>query len=153
MASLEEVTFDLARHALAEQEGVVRDVRVRTGPLLAAAAAVAALMGRPAIEDAAAVQAGFAVLGSLGAIGVVVAGIAVLRPRALAFSVDSGALYEQAWWDRDDPAVYYRRLADSFDQQRRTNQAEVRRVHIAFSVALVALVVQVLGLSVAVAVA
>ena len=50
MLTLEEITFQAGRDALADQEAVVAGVRQRTGTLLAAQALVASFLGGTAIS-------------------------------------------------------------------------------------------------------
>jgi hypothetical protein len=47
--TLEEITYDAGRHALAEQEALVAGIRQRTGTLLAAHALVASFLGAATI--------------------------------------------------------------------------------------------------------
>ncbi len=45
MSTLDQITYDAGRHALADQEAFVAGVRQRTGTLLAAHALVASFLG------------------------------------------------------------------------------------------------------------
>jgi hypothetical protein len=51
MPTLEEITYDAGRAALADQESVVAGIRQRTGTLLAAQALVASFLGGTAIKE------------------------------------------------------------------------------------------------------
>jgi hypothetical protein len=52
MRTLEEITYDAGRHALADQESLVAGIRQRTGTLLAAHALVASFLGMSRLSGA-----------------------------------------------------------------------------------------------------
>jgi hypothetical protein len=93
--TLEEVTYEAGRAALADQEAMVGGIRQRTGTLLAAQALVASFLGGTAIKDH-----GFHALGWLAVLallmGLVVAAV-VLAPWRLKFAVNARDLYEQLY--------------------------------------------------------
>jgi hypothetical protein len=95
MPTLEEITYDAGRAALADQESVVAGIRQRTGTLLAAQALVASFLGGTAIKEH-----GFHLWGSL-AVAALVVGLAVaaivLAPWRLKFAVDARDLYEELY--------------------------------------------------------
>ncbi|HEV7495664.1 hypothetical protein [Baekduia sp.] len=95
MKTLEEVTYEAGRAALADQEAMVGGIRQRTGTLLAAQALVASFLGGTAIKDH-----GFHALGWLAVLallmGLVVAAV-VLAPWRLKFAVNARDLYEQLY--------------------------------------------------------
>jgi hypothetical protein len=95
MTTLEEITYDAGRHALADQEALVAGIRQRTGTLLAAHALVASFLGGATIR-----VAGLDVLGSIAlatlVIGLVVSAI-LLAPWRLKFAVDARDLYDQLY--------------------------------------------------------
>jgi hypothetical protein len=88
---LEEITYETARAALADQESLVSGIRQRTGTLLAAHALVASFFGGPAIE-----RDGFDLL-TWAAVATLVAGLVlaagVLAPWRLQFSFDARDFY------------------------------------------------------------
>ncbi len=94
MKTLEEITYEAGRAALAEQESVVAGIRQRTGTLLAAHALVASFLGGASIRDGIDPWA-FAALGVLVA-GLVVAAI-LLAPWRVRFAVDARDLYEELY--------------------------------------------------------
>ncbi len=51
MRTLEEITYEAGRSALADQESLVAGVRQRTGTLLAAHALVASFLGATTVRD------------------------------------------------------------------------------------------------------
>ncbi len=93
--TLEEVTYEAGRAALADQEAMVSGIRQRTGTLLAAQALVASFLGGTAIRDH-----GFHALGWLAVLvllmGLVIAAV-VLAPWPLTFAVDVHDLYEKLY--------------------------------------------------------
>jgi uncharacterized membrane protein YdcZ (DUF606 family) len=90
---LEEITYEVGRSALADQESVVAGIRQRTGTLLAAHALVASFLGATTVH-----ARGFhafswlAIAALLG--GLIVAAV-LLAPWQLKFAVDARELYEQ----------------------------------------------------------
>lgn len=76
----------------------------------------------------------------------------MLRPRKFGFSIDSVGLYEAARDDHEHPEIYYVRLATTLREMRSDNEPVVERLHTYFAVALGGLLVEALGLAVAVAV-
>jgi hypothetical protein len=93
--TLEEVTYEAGRAALAEQEAMVTGIRQRTGTLLAAQALVASFLGGTALKGH-----GFHAVGWLAVLvllmGLVVAAV-VLAPWRLRFAVNARDLYEQLY--------------------------------------------------------
>ena len=91
MKTLEEVTYEAGRDALADQESLVAGLRQRTGTLLAAQALVASFLGGAAIKTE-----GFDVWGWIAVVALVM-GLAVaavvLWPWKLKFAVDANDLY------------------------------------------------------------
>lgn len=95
MKTLEEITYDAGRHALADQESLVAGIRQRTGTLLAAHALVASFLGGATIR-----AQGLGTLGSVGLACLVlglVAAAALLAPWRLKFAVNAGDLYKQLY--------------------------------------------------------
>jgi hypothetical protein len=95
MPSLEEITYEAGRYALADQETLVSGIRQRTGTLLAAHALVASFLGATTIHSH-----GLGWLGWL-AVSTLVAGLCdaaiLLAPWSLKFAVDSRELYEELY--------------------------------------------------------
>jgi hypothetical protein len=92
MPTLEEITYDAGRHALADQEAIVAGVRQRTGTLLAAHALVASFLGGTTLSARRLGPWGWVALSAL----VVRLGIAavLLAPWRLTFAVEARDLYE-----------------------------------------------------------
>ena len=95
MKTLEEITYEAGRDALADQESLVAGIRARTGTLLAAQALVASFLGGAAIR-----AHGFHVLAWLAIVALVVGlGLAaiVLAPWKLKFALDAKELYRELY--------------------------------------------------------
>lgn len=92
MTTLEEITYEAGRAALADQESLVAGVRQRTGTLLAAQALVASFLGGAAIKGHRLDGWGWSAVAML-VLGLAIAAI-VLAPWRLRFAVDATDLYE-----------------------------------------------------------
>lgn len=145
--------FELGRDALAEQERQVAEVRARGSTLLAAGAVVASLLAKPVFHDGhphGAAEVGATAAGVLGAAGILVLVVLLLRPYALAFSVSAGATYRALWeahiLDENTADIA---LAEAFDERREQNAVVVRRLTGFLVGALLALVLETAGLATA----
>lgn len=83
--------YDIARHALAEQEARVSSIRAHTSALVAAQALIASFLGRDVLEHGSAGGWGWAAVATL-AVGLVVAA-AVLAPWNVRFALDVHRVY------------------------------------------------------------
>jgi hypothetical protein len=157
MASFEERIYQLGLEALAEQERQVAEVRSRGSTLLAAGAVIASLLAKPVFhgghpDDA--LETFTTVSGLLGAGGLLLVVVLLLRPYELGFSVNAPATY-RALWEKgilEQPMVDLA-LADAFEEQRETNLRAVRRLVWLLGMALGALVLETAGLAAAAALA
>ena len=95
MPTLEEITYDAGRAALADQESIVAGVRQRTGTQLAAHALVASFLGATAVHARGLHTWGWVALATLVA-GLVVSAI-LLAPWRLKFAVDATDLYRELY--------------------------------------------------------
>lgn len=155
--TLEEVVYDQARSALDEQREVVADLRSRAAPVLAGAAAIAALLADPAIDDGLSVGENFlhallSCIGIIGAIGALVGAILLLAPRRFGFSLDVARLYDSAVADREQPERYLLRLAESMRRRRVANAAGVEALHRLLAIGLIGVSLEIAGFATAVAV-
>ncbi len=102
LKTLEEITYDAGRHALADQEAIVAGIRQRTGTLLAAHALVASFLGAATIR-----AHGFEVWGAV-AVAALVVGLLLaamlLAPWQLKFAVDARDLYRELYEQAADEA-------------------------------------------------
>ncbi len=157
MTSFEERVYQLGSEALAEQERQVAEVRSRGSTLLAAGAVIASLLAKPVFHgghpnDVLEMLA--TVVGLLGAGGLLLNVVLLLRPYELGFSVNAPAAY-RALWDKgilEQPMVDLA-LADAFEEQREANTKAVRRLVWFLGAALAALVLETTGLAAAAALA
>ena len=93
---LEEIAYDAGRHALADQDALVTNIRQRTGTLLAAHALVASFLGSTTIRAQHGLHGwGWIALAAL-VIGLVVSAV-LLAPWNMKFAVDARNLYEQLY--------------------------------------------------------
>jgi hypothetical protein len=95
MRTLEDITYEAGRSALADQEGLVTGIRQRTGTLLAAHALVASFLGATAVRARGLHTLGWVALAAL-ALGLVVAAI-LLAPWELRFAVHAPDLYDHLY--------------------------------------------------------
>lgn len=103
MSTLEQITFETGRSALADQESLVIGILQRTGALLAAHALVASFLGASAVKAHGLHGIAWIALLAL-ALGLVVAAV-LLAPWKLRFAIDArelyDALYDQAREESD----------------------------------------------------
>ena len=143
MRTLEDITYDAGRHALADQESLVAGIRQRTGTLLAAHALVASFLGGATLRDEGPSALSWLALASLVA-GLIVAAI-LLAPWQLHFALDARELYyglrEQAASEGGADTFGWLAAAGFTHQALHTeNTARVRRMS-SLSGALAALMV------------
>jgi hypothetical protein len=144
----ERLAYETALHGLDKQEEVLRELRARTGILLAASSLTASFLGRTALEPSGSVGR-VVVLGlALVAFSVsIAASIYVLMPKSpLRFSPAGSILYEQLYEFRDDLGEVYRRLAYELDRGWESNERQITRLYDVFRVAAIALGLEVLVL-------
>lgn len=131
--------------ALDKQEGLLSELRARTGVLLAASALAASFLGQSAFSQP---SAGLSMLALLGLVLSIGASVFVLVPREnqFVFSLSGTALYEGLYGFREEPAELYRRL--TYDTQRfwTSNDLRLQPLFRAFRCAAGALVLEILAL-------
>jgi hypothetical protein len=157
MASFEERIYQLGAEALAEQERQVSEIRTRGAALLAAGAVIASLLAKPVFQmghPKRGVEVLATVSGLIGAAGLLVFVVLLLRPYALAFCVSAPATLRGLW----DQGIHQQpmvdlALADAFEKRREANTRIVRRLVVLLRLALAALVLETAGLGVAAALA
>lgn len=142
MPHLEEITYDIGRAALADQESLVSGIRSRTGTLVAAQALVASFLGGAVADRGSFGVFGWAAMTML-VLGLVLA-VVLLWPWPLRFSLEAAELYNDLRAQADEGTLRWLLLAALAhkDIQRR-NLGVVRRL-VRFSAALsVVTVVQI----------
>lgn len=100
--TLEEITYEAGRSALADQESAVAGIRQRTGTLLAAHALVASFLGAITLR-----ARGLEVFGWLALVALVlglVAAAVLLSPWRLKFAIDARELYQDLYAQASDEA-------------------------------------------------
>jgi hypothetical protein len=95
MKTLEEITYEAGRHALADQEATVTGIRQRTGTLLAAHALVASFLGATTVRVHGLEAWGWVALAALVA-GLVLAAV-LLAPWKVRFALEAPKLYVELY--------------------------------------------------------
>jgi hypothetical protein len=157
MASFEERIFGLGSEALAEQEPQVAEVRGRASALLAGGAVIASLLAGPVFDGRhprGASELIATAIGLVGAAGLLIFVLLLLRPYTLGFSVNAGATYRALWEQGilEQPMVDIA-LAEAFEERRTLNAPAVRRLTVFLTLALVAAVLETAGLATSAALA
>jgi hypothetical protein len=157
MTSFEERIYQLGSEALAEQERQVAEVRSRGSTLLAAGAVIASLLAKPVFHGghpSGAAETYATIVGLIGAGGLLVFVVMLLRPYQLGFSVNAKTTYRVLWEKEilEQPMVDLA-LAEAFEEQKEENTKTVRRLVWFLGLALGALVLETAGLAAAAALA
>jgi hypothetical protein len=155
MTGFAERMFQLGLEALAEQERQVAEVRTRGSALLAAGAVIASLLVKPVFQEGhshEALETFATVVGLLGAGGLLVCVVMLLRPYELGFTINAPVTYHALWDDGvlEQPMMDLA-LADAFEKRREMNSGVVGRLSLFLGLALGALVLETAGLAAAAA--
>jgi hypothetical protein len=144
MPTLEEIAYDAGRHALADQESIVSEIRRSTGTLLAAHALVASFLGAATLRSEGLHNWSWVALAALVA-GLVVAAT-LLAPWRLVFAVDPHELYGQLYTQvrREVGADSTEWLAAAGFGYVRVRERNVRRVKLMSALSTVLAVLMVL---------
>jgi hypothetical protein len=100
--TLEELTYDAGRHALADQESVVGGIRQRAGTLVAAHAVVASFLGGTVLRSGR--LDGWGWLAVVALVAALAIAAALLAPWRLKFAVDARDLYRELYADATSEA-------------------------------------------------
>lgn len=142
---LSKLAYDADLRALDKQEALLEEVRSRTGLLLGASSLATSFLGQRAFAGSPAT--GFAIVAVVAFILSIASGVYILLPKnELVFALVGTAIYEQLYEFRGDPGEVYRRLAYDMDRFWSKNDQKMRRLFVAYRVAAVALVVEILSL-------
>jgi hypothetical protein len=143
VASLYGISYELSLRALNQQEGVLNELRTRTGTLLAASSFVASFLGaRAAIADA---FSWLTVLGLAAFAITILGGLYVLIPRGgLIFALRGTVLLEAEFGEPGGLPEVHRRLTYWLEGFRDDNQRIIDRLFRAFSVAALAVLAEVI---------
>jgi hypothetical protein len=145
-ADFEKLAYEAALRGLDKQEGLLEELRSRTGVLLAASSLAASFLGQQAFQHphpaALVVAALVAFVVSIGA------SVFILMPKTdLIFSQKGAGLFEGLYAVRDDLAEVYRRLAYDLDRFWDSNDKTIVKLIRSYKVAATALVIEILSLA------
>jgi hypothetical protein len=142
----EKLAYEAALRGLDKQEGLLEELRTRTGVLLAASSLAASFLGQQAFKDPHPHSLAIAALASfIVSIG---ASVFILLPKKdLIFALRGAGLYEGLYALRDDSAEVYRHLAYDLDRFWESNDHKIRWLSRAYTLAATALVVQIISLA------
>jgi hypothetical protein len=133
---------------LDKQDEVFRELRARTGLVLAASALAASFLGDTALDNGPLLLTVLALVAFACSVG---ASIYVLLPkRDLIFSLAGSTIYEELYEFRDDIDEVYRRLAYDLDRFRERNDDALQSLVRGFRTASLALAAEVIFLLLAV---
>jgi hypothetical protein len=146
VGEFEKLTYDAALRGLDKQEGLLEELRTRTGVLLAASSLAASFLGQQAFRDpdprGLAISALVAFVVSIGA------SLFILLPKKnLVFAETGAGLYEGLYAVRDDMPEVYRQLAYELDRFWDSNDKRINWLTRVFTGAASALVVEILSLA------
>lgn len=142
----EKLAHDAALRGLDKQEGLLEELRSRTGVLLAASSLAASFLGQQAFRNpsprALVIVALAAFVISIGA------SVFILLPKKnLIFSERGAGLYEGLYAVRNNLPEVHRRLAYDLDRFWESNDRYIRWLTRAFTLAAAGLVVEILALA------
>jgi hypothetical protein len=139
MSTLEQITYDAGRHALADQEAFVTDLRHRAGTVLAAHALVASFLGGTVLRGGGSSTLSWLALTTLVA-GVIVAAI-LLAPWQLRFAIDARDLYRELQTDADG---HLAGAGFAYQKLYTSNMSKTRRMSSLLGVLAILMVAQTL---------
>jgi hypothetical protein len=155
MATFEERMYSLGVDALAEQERQVAEVRGRASVLLAAGAVVPSLLAKSVFHGdhpEGFIEIAAAAVGLIGAAGILVFVVLLLRPYEVGFSMKAGETYRELFrLDVLEQPMIDLALADALDERREENAKTVERLVLWLALALGSLVLETAGLALAAA--
>jgi hypothetical protein len=143
----EKLAYAAALRGLDKQEGLLEELRTRTGVLLAASSLAASFLGQQAFRDPS--PRGLAITALVAFIVSIGACVSILLPKENLFFSEAGAgLYEGLYAVREDIAEVYRRLAYELDHLWDLNDMAISKLARTYKVAAAALVTEILSLAV-----
>ena len=128
----EKLAYEAALRGLDKQEGLLEELRTRTGVLLAASSLAASFLGQQAFQNPS--PRGLAITALVAFVGSIAASVFILLPKKNLIFAEAGAgLYEGLYAFRDDmPEVYRRprlRPRPLLGFQRQEDQVANSRLH------------------------
>jgi len=147
VGEFEKLAYEAALRGLDKQEGLLEELRTRTGVLLAASSLAASFLGQRAFQDPS--PRGLAIAALVAFVISIGASVYVLMPKENLYFSEAGAgLYEGLYAVREDIAEVYRRLAYELDRFWDSNNGTITTLTSTYKVAATALVVEILSLAV-----
>ncbi|HMI82130.1 MAG TPA: hypothetical protein VK480_10115 [Solirubrobacterales bacterium] len=142
---LEKLAYEAALRGLDKQEGLLEELRGRTGILLAASSLAASFLGQQAFRFPS--PKGFAIAALAAFVASIASSVFILLPkRNLVFAPAGGDVYSSFYAVRKDLSEVYRRLAYDLDRFWESNDKEIGHMSKAFTIAAGLLVVETLSL-------
>ena len=142
----EKLAYEAALRGLDKQEGLLEELRTRTGVLLAASSLAASFLGQQAFQDPS--PRGLTIAALTAFIVSIGASVYILMPKEdLYFSEAGAGLYEGLYGVRGDIAEVYRRLAYELDRFWDSNDTTVVKLSHTYRLAASALVIEILSLA------
>jgi hypothetical protein len=143
-ATREEVAYEAAQRALELQSDAFKELRARTGTLLAAASLAASFLGGQAIRAAG--LGPLSIIGLLAFLATVIPCLYLLLPeQKLHFGLEGGPLYERLYRDGvEAPAEVHRVVAYWLDDVFRANLPRLHHLFRVYTAAAAALGLEVI---------
>lgn len=142
----EKLAYEVAVRGLDKQEGLLEELRARTGVLLAASSLAASFLGQQAFREPG--PRGLAIAALAAFVVSIGASVFILLPKKnLIFAEAGTGLYEGLYAVRDDMAEVYRRLAYDLDRFWESNDEKISWLTRSYTVAAAALVTEILSLA------
>jgi hypothetical protein len=142
----EKLAYEAALRGLDKQEGLLEELRTRTGVLLAASSLAASFLGQRAFQDTSPRGLVFAAL--IAFVISIAASVFILLPKKNLIFAEAGAgLYEGLYAVRNNMPEVYRRLAYDLDLFWDSNDMKIAWLTRTYTVAASALVIEVLSLA------
>lgn len=121
----EKLAYEAALRGLDKQEGLLEELRARTGILLAASSLAASFLGQQAFRNPS--PRGLVISALVAFVVSIGASVFILLPKKdLIFSVAGAGLYEGLYAVRDDMSEVYRRLAYDSDRFWEANEGKIQ---------------------------
>jgi hypothetical protein len=142
----EKLAYEAALRGLDKQEGLLEELRTRTGVLLAASSLAASFLGQQAFQDPS--PRGLAITALVAFVVSIATSVFILLPKKNLIFAEAGAgLYEGLYAVREDMPEVYRRLAYDLDRFWESNDKKINWLTRAYTVATSALVIEILSLA------
>jgi hypothetical protein len=142
----ERLAYEAALRGLDKQEGLLEELRTRTGMLLAASSLAASFLGQQAFGHPHPTD--LAVIALLAFVVTIGASVLILIPNDnLYFSEAGSGLYQGLYTVREDIAEVYRRLGYELDRFWESNNRTIVKLTRTYKVAAGSLVLEIVSLA------